>query len=280
MTTIQRIIKYLAIGLAIFIIIAISSGVLLGLNIYSDLLGLTRTENLRNEIKTEVQVNNKNTKVFNSEIKNLKIDLAYASLDIIQGDKFKVETNSVDINSKQNGNQLVIKEKSNNWFKVDNNRRVIVTIPKNVTLDIARIEAGAGQLQIEKLITKSLNLDIGAGKVTIQELQVTENSKIEGGAGKVEILSGKLNNLDLDMGVGNFAITATLTGNNKVDAGVGKLDLKLEDGTDNYTIRVNKGIGSIKLNNKEISNNKEYGTGKTRTKNIWRSRKYRNWGIK
>ncbi len=261
MTTVQRIIKYLAIALAIFIIIAISSGILLGLNIYSDLLGLTKTENSRNEIKAEIQVNNKDTKVFNSEIKSLKIDLAYASLDIIQGDNFKVETNSRDVSSKQDGSRLVIKEKSVNLFKVDNNKRVIVTIPKDVTLDIARIETGAGQLQIEKLVTKSLNLDMGAGKVTVQNLQVTQDTKIEGGAGKVEILSGKLNNLDLDMGVGNFSIAATLTGNNKVDAGVGKLDLKLEDGTDNYTIRVNKGIGSIKIDNKE------YGTGKTRTKN-------------
>ncbi len=108
---------------------------------------------------------------------------------------------------------------------------------------------------------------MGAGKVTIQDLQATQNAKIEGGAGKVEILSGKLNNLDLDMGVGNFSITSTLTGSNKVDAGVGKLELKLEDGIDNYTIRASRGIGSIKINNREISDNREYGTGKTRTKN-------------
>ncbi len=43
----------------------------------------------------------------------------------------------------------------------------------------------------------------------------------------------------------------------------GKLDLNLTDGTENYTIKVSKGIGSITIDGKETIDNRTYGTGKT-----------------
>lgn len=53
----------------------------------------------------------------------------------------------------------------------------------------------------------------------------------------------------------------TLKGNNKIEAGIGELKINLKDSIDNHRFDVNKGIGSIKVNNNEISNNTIYGTG-------------------
>ncbi len=262
----QRIIKYLAIALAIFIIVSIVSSILLSFNIFSDFLGLTK-ENRPENSMIETQNQSITSQNFNSnEIANMKLELAYSSLTIKEGDNFKVETNTNRIESKKIGNQLVIKEKGTNIFLGDSKRFLTVTVPKDIILDTVKIEAGAGEIKIEKLATENLNLEIGAGKATIQNLQVTEKAKVEGGAGKMEIKAGNIANLDLDMGVGSFTLNTSLEGNNKIDAGIGKLELNLTNGLQNYTIRAEKGIGSITIDNKEVSNNVEYGNGATNIK--------------
>ncbi len=259
----QRVIKYLAIALAIFIIISIVSAILLSFNIFSDFLGLTKG-NDPDKKDTVISNSEKIEKYFeNGQISSVKIELAYANLTIKEGQKFHVESNTRNIEYKQVGNQLTVKEKNINLFNANNQRNIIITVPSDTILDNAKIEAGAGEIKIEKLATNDLSLEIGAGKVNIQNLQVTKKAKIEGGAGKVEIADGSICNLDLDMGVGSFEVSTSLTGNNKIEAGIGKLVLTLKNGLDNYTIRASKGVGSIKIGEKEISNNVEYGTGET-----------------
>lgn len=63
--------------------------------------------------------------------------------------------------------------------------------------------------------------------------------------------------------LGKLSITSKLTGNNDIDAGIGKLDIHLTDGTDNYTIKVSKGIGSITVDGKEAKDGSIYGNGLT-----------------
>lgn len=266
MTTTQRVIKYLAIALAIFIIVSIASGILFGLNIFSDILGLTKEGN-SGVVGTEIENSDKITTRFdNTQIARLKIELAYSSLTIKEGESFNVETNTRKVEAKQSGDELIVKERGTNLFGNNNQRTVIVTIPRDTVLHNVKIEAGAGQIEVEKLATKNLDLEIGAGKVTIQNLKVTQKAKIEGGAGKVEIKSGEITNLDLEMGVGSFAVSTSLAGNNKIEAGMGRLEVNLTNGLENYTIRASKGIGSIRIGDKEVSSNVEYGTGETNIK--------------
>lgn len=266
MKTTQRIIKYFAILLAILIIISIVSAILFGLNIFSGILGLTK-ENISNKENSEILTSVETEKYFeNRQINNMKIELYYANLIIEVGNNFHVQTNTNNIEYKQSNNQLVVKEKNANLFNSNNQRTITITIPVDTVLDTVSIEAGAGEIQIEKMATKNLDLEIGAGTVNITDLQVTQKAKIEGGAGRLEMLSGEIANLDLEMGIGDLMLATSLSGNNKIDAGIGKLELTLTDGLDNYVIRANKGIGSIKIDGNEINNNVEYGNGKTHLK--------------
>lgn len=270
MTTIQRIIKYCATAFAIFIIISIASSILFGLNIFSEILGFTRKERKTepsNMTHSEVGRDEKVEKEFdNTQIAKLKIDIEYATLTIQQGEKFRIASNTSDIEARQTEDELVIREKNVNLFRQNNPRKIIVTVPRNTILDTIKIEAGAGELKIEKLECKKLDLDIGAGKTTIQDVNVTQKAKIAGGAGKVEILSGEIANLDLDMGVGTFKLVSSLLGDSKVNAGVGKLEMILKNGLDKYTIKINKGIGSITVDGKEASDGATYGKGENNVK--------------
>lgn len=68
------------------------------------------------------------------------------------------------------------------------------------------------------------------------------------------------------MGVGKFEITSVITGNSKINAGIGNLELNIQGNKENYTIKADKGIGSIKIDGKEIADNVTYGDGENTIK--------------
>lgn len=255
MKSAQKIIKYVAIAFALFIIINIFSAILFGLNIFADILGLTNN----NVVSTQEMTN---LDFENNDISSLKIKLEVSNLIIKTGDSLKAESNNKDIKCRQQNNQLIIEENDHNWFSNKNNKgQTIVYIPEEMILDKAYIETGAGKLEIEELNAKELLLKIGVGKVEIKDLEVLEKTKIEGGVGKVAILDSELNNLNLNVGVGKFELSTKLTGKNKIEAGIGKLDINLADEIENYMIDVQKGIGSIKIDGKSVEDNTKHGSG-------------------
>lgn len=260
MTTFQKIIKYLALAFAIFLIVSITSGILIGIYGIGVIAGLTKDEN-----NSKVLVGDKIETVFNdSEVKKLKIDIEYADLEILKGDNLRLETNSKNIICKQDGNKIEIEEKDINLFLKNDKKKLIIYIPENIKFENVRIETGAGEIDIEKINTEEARLEIGAGKVTINNIEATKEARIEGGAGEVEILSGQINDLNLDMGVGKFILNSKLTGDNKINAGIGNLEINLSDEKENYSIEANKGIGNIRLNGEQLSGNTKYGDGETK----------------
>lgn len=255
MKPVQKIIKYLAIAFAIFLVINIFSFILLGLHIFGDVLGLTKKE----EIVEKSFV----TDFENINIATLNISLDYSNLIIKNGNTLKTEINSNDITCNQNNNQLTVEQEKHNWFTRKSKSEVIIYIPTNMTFDKVFINSGAGKIEIESLNAKELFLEIGAGNVEIQNLSILDTAKIEGGAGAVSVLDGEINNLDLDIGVGKFEIKTKLLGENKINAGIGELDVSLKDKLENYTIEADKGLGNININGKNFPDDSKYGNGNT-----------------
>ena len=254
MTLAQKVIKYLALAFAILLIVSIISGILSALYALSGVLGLKKENET---IKDEMSLIN----FENSEVATLDIDVAFTNLIIKKGDFLIAETNNKGINCKQNNQNLQIKEKQPNWFSRNYKDDLVVYIPENLEFEKVRINAGAGKIQIENINTENLYLELGAGETIIEKLNVTNYCKIESGAGKVSILSGNINELNLDMGVGKFEVTSVITGNSKINAGIGNLELNIQDNKENYTIKADKGIGSIKIDGKEVADDVIYGEG-------------------
>ncbi len=256
MTTVQRIIKYLAVAFAIFLIITIVSTVFVAISGFSAILGLKReNENVvREKVKSEFE---------NTNISTLDIDIAYTNLIIKPGEHFGAETNNNNIQYKQDGNRLKITEKAHRSFfniNKENIRELIVYIPEKLELENVDIDTGAGKVEIEDISAEKFELDLGAGESIIQNINANKVN-IEGGAGRLVIEDGTINNLDFDMGVGEANISAKLLGSSEIDTGVGKLDLKIKGIKDDYKIKVNKGIGSIKIDNTEVSDGSIIGNG-------------------
>ena len=256
MTTAQRIIKYVATAFAVFLIVTIISAILSGGYALLSALGLIHSSK---DIVTE------DLKVISSEIKivqTLKIDLAYTNLDIKIGDIFKVETNNSNITFEENNGNIKIKEENPNWVKNNNSSNLIICIPEDMmTIDETKIETGAGKINIEKLNTQSLYLELGAGDVYIENIISTNETKIDGGVGKTELKSCELNNLKANLGMGEFIFKGKLTGKNEIDSGIGAINIELIDNKDDYKFDISKGIGNVTIDGQKLEKDSIYGTG-------------------
>ena len=81
------------------------------------------------------------------------------------------------------------------------------------------------------------------------------------GAGEINIDAISMNSLDLDMGVGELSLTSKLTGENKIDCGIGKINLSLIGSLEDYEIFLDKGIGKATINGNKMNADNTYGTG-------------------
>ena len=182
MTTAQKIIKYVAIAFAIFLIFTIISAILSGGYSLLNALGLIHSN--KNIVTEDVKVISSEVK----EVSTLNIDLAFTNLHIKTGDSFKVETNNSKITFEENNGSVTIKEKNRNWLNNNIQSNLIIYIPEDMTqINETKIETGAGKVNIEKLNTKELYLQLGAGDVHIENIIVTKEAKIDGGARKDRI---------------------------------------------------------------------------------------------
>ena len=253
MTEVQKVIKYIAISFAIFLIASIIFG------IASFVFELGRSFISPDENISEAM---QGTKFENVDITKLDIEIGASNLTIKQGESLAVETNNKDIEIEQNEGILHIKQKNTKWhINKEPKSTLILYIPEEVEIKNAIIQMGAGNITIENLNTDSLDLQLGAGKTEINDLIVNNNCNIDGGAGAIIIKNSKINNLDFDLGVGEVNLEAGLTGRSEIDAGVGSLKLNLLGEKEQYKIHAEKGIGQITIDGKDIKNDTTVGEG-------------------
>ncbi len=249
MNSAQKVIKYLAIALAISLIASIFMGIYHVVGAFGGLL----TNNTSGE---GLNIND-----YPASSNILSIDIKASKLKIIEGEYLKVESDSEYITSSQDYNKLAITEKPHSILNKKNDEETTIYVPKDMTFDKVYISSGAGTINIETIATHDLELELGAGKLEIDKITTYNNTNIESGAGEVIIKNAKLSNLDLDAGVGKFTLNTSLTGTSKIDAGVGELNLNLLDSKENYSIYTETGIGSIMIDGNNVKDESTYGMG-------------------
>ena len=153
----------------------------------------------------------------------LMVEMSYAELEIRNGDTLAVETtDNVEIETTQNETSLIIKEKDDFGKWFSDGKKIIVHVPKEKEFDKVGISAGAGKIYAEKISVKKMETSLGAGEIVFGSLEA-ENAKISTGVGSVEV---------------NLASEA-----------------------DKYTVKISRGIGEIKFNGEEVSNDFSTGNG-------------------
>lgn len=250
MTNTQKIIKWTALAFAGCIILSIISFfAFLIMNVFY-FLGADKT----------VKYNTYENTAFDSlSIKTTSI------INIKNGNTFKIETNNDYLRITEEGRTLKIEEKKhfNYWFGKD--LFIDIYIPENIEFSSVDIENGAGVLTISELNTNDLKLEIGAGLSELKNINANGSAEIDVGAGKLNVQKSTFNNLELSVGAGSCdADSIKLYGNNKFEIGVGKLSATLDQNVEEFNFDVEKGIGAMTIDNKEISKNTIYGAGKNK----------------
>lgn len=266
MTATQKVIKYLALAFAIFLIITITSAILTGIYALVSSLDLINGKDrpvlskdylVISETKDDIQAD--------INLKEIDIELSATELQIKIADKFKVETNNPEIKYKEDNGKIRIIENEEHklWFiGKDFDSKLMIYLPQNVEIyEKVKIKAGAGKISIDNLETKKFKLEQGAGKVEISNLLVSDEAIIEGGAGEISIKAGKIRNLRLDQGLGKTYINAELLGENNIDSGIGALDLNLTLPKESYRFNIKKGIGKVTVNDVKIGSDLLFGEG-------------------
>lgn len=261
MTTTQKIIKYLAIAFALFLVISI----------FSIIFGLSR------EIISSINSDKKDSKLLEeyttisnnvNNIESFKIDISNDDIEIKEGEKFEVKTNDPDVKFYHENSKVKIKtDKTFSWHLSNSSRgTIIIYLPNEFNISELELNLGAGKIDIDKIFVEILLMDLGAGTMTAKEINVYEKATINGGAGNINIYSGTINNLNLKLGAGNASIESDLTGSNTLTTGVGKLNLGLSQSKDNYKFDISKGLGNIILNDFDVSEDILIGDGETKIK--------------
>lgn len=261
MTTTQKIIKYLAIAFALFLVISI----------FSIIFGLSR------EIISSINSDKKDSKLLEeyttisnnvNNIESFKIDISNDNIEIKEGEKFEVKTNDPDVKFYHENSKVKIKtDKTFSWHLSNSSRgTIIIYLPNEFNITELELNLGAGKIDIDKIFVETLLMDLGAGTMTAKEINVYEKATINGGAGNINIYSGTINNLNLKLGAGNASIESDLTGSNTLTTGVGKLNLGLSRSKDNYKFDISKGLGNIILNDFEVSEDILIGDGEAKIK--------------
>ena len=179
----------------------------------------------------------------NENISKLSVTLSYTNLIIKDAETFKIETNNKNVKLESKDSNLII------------------YLPTDKEFSEVEFTTGAGKIEAENLVTKKLNLKQGAGKIDFKRLTVLDETKVLGGAGSLDIEYGNIYNLNLTMGAGRTNISALFKGSNKISTGVGEFNINLFNSLNDYKVKINKGVGNIKVNGEEINSNYENGNG-------------------
>ena len=181
-----------------------------------------------------------------NDVKNLSMDFGAAEVALIEGDKYSIETRGLQeecINCYLNKEGTLVVSNNrrfnlNFWSHDRRSRivpRILVTLPKNASVDKLRISVGAG-----KLVSRPLSVSCQSGNMRLD----AGNLVLEG------ISGGKIN---MRCGMGNLEFKGRVTGIVNLDCGMGNVNLKLKGDPKSYSYDAKVGLGDFRFNDEKKS---------------------------
>ena len=180
------------------------------------------------------------------DVTNISMDFGAAEVALIEGDKYCIETRGLQqecLNCylSKEGTLVVSNNRRFNlnfWSHDRRSRivpRILVTIPKNASVDKFRISVGAG-----KLVSRPLSISCQSGNMNVD----AGNLVLDG------IFGGKIN---MRCGMGNLEFKGSVTGSVNLDCGMGSINLKLKGDPKSYSYDAKVGLGDFRFNDEKKS---------------------------
>ena len=210
--------------------------------------------------KQDVVLDETKTYEITSEIHSLDVQISAADFKIVSADEYSVESNLkyLSVSEKDGVLKIVDEAKSNSNYS---NAILTLYVPNGMVFDDVDIETGAAKMTVDALSASSVELKLGAGDVRFESLNASAEVDIKGGAGQITIASGTLNDLSLEMGMGELNLTAAVLGESDLKFGVGESNVTLIGSKDDYKVDIEKGLGSITVDGKTVTDYGSSGNG-------------------
>ena len=251
MTEAQKIIKYFALAFAIFLIVGIVAGIVGSLSFVT----LMVTDNEPSTVETYKEYSI-------GEVSKLDIDIPASEFEIRVGESFTLTSNHDDLKINESSDTLKVIDTKRKFKFNETPHKVILTVPYDHEFEDVKIKTGAARMKIALLCTQELDFELGAGEVILEGVTVYEDTKLKGGAGALDISNCTFNDLDMKIGVGESNITAAILGESKIECSVGECNLNLiKDLKTDYTLKIEKGIGAVEVDDKYVEDGAVVGTG-------------------
>ena len=253
MNNVSKIIKYIAIAFAIFLIAGIATSIITVMATFYGISSLIDTANNSVEVESFTK---EYENIYDIEIDVSSINLEIVSIDEADTNMLKILGTDIPTEYKFEQENGILKIKGK---KIKQNSKLVMYVP--ATFKDLDIDIGAGNILIDNITIQKFNLDTGATNTNIKQLTVSSDADIDAGAGDITIENSNITNLDMDSGVGKLEYTGYLTGINNIDCGVGNLELNLQGTESIYKITAQKGVGDLKINGNKLGGTQTVGSG-------------------
>ncbi len=128
--------------------------------------------------------------------------------------------------------------------------KITVTIPEDFHAEDMTLELGAGSFEAKRLTSDNLVVDIGAGSMDVDTVNITDYANFTVGAGELAINDLTAEDTKFDCGVGSIRVNGIITGDNNIHCGIGEIDMNLDGAESDYNYSIDCGLGEVKIGNK------------------------------
>ena len=181
-----------------------------------------------------------------NRIQSMQLHFSAAEIVVIEGDKISFETRGIEksdfvCNLSSNGILSVNNQKRINLEFFNHNRkyrvvpRILITLPKALSLDYFNLKIEAGSFTSEKVDITSFKSEfiVGAGNLVLKNIQSSASN--------------------IRCGMGNLELKGKLTGNINLDCGMGNLKMDLAASAEDYSFDAKIGLGDLTFNGEKKS---------------------------
>ena len=262
MTGFQKFIKYAAIAFGIYLSITI---VLVLLGIARGFVGASRNDEFKDIVRDREKYQTEDITRTYENIKNLEVNVEETELIIRNGDTFRIEgTNIPDrMEIEQDGDTLKVSDEELPSSFSDENMVVTIYIPEDVKLDNIDLEINYVSVDIQKLNTANLELDIYNNYCEIDEI-IADNMEFKNEEGNIDIYDAEIGRLLFDSESGVEDVSLDITVNAEFNLEYSYTDMNLI-GKEDYQISTRNKSGNIYIDDETITSNAEtWGSGNTK----------------
>lgn len=135
---------------------------------------------------------------------------------------------------------------------ISNERRIILSIPKDQFFEKVELELGAGQVTLDNLRADKVSLEVGAGQIIGRNMQVGE-LEVSVGAGQVDLPGMNVDVLDVEIGMGELVGTGSIQKSGNLECSMGNLELTLSGREQDFNYELEVAAGSLTLGRNSYS---------------------------